>query len=286
MPQLPTMLRRLPRVRTLAGVPFVALVLLAPVTSHGQTLQGFTEPYETVLVAAPEPGIIDSIAVREGDPVAEGQVIASLDSQVLQASLATAKARAEAHGKLAAAEAASDLQQRRVRKFQSLRQQGHASPEELEQAETELAIAEANLVAAREELRLHELEAHRIRVGIERRVIRSPLDGVVLHIHKNVGESVAAGDTQVATVVQLTALRVTLYLPTEQARHLSPGGTIPLKTADGAVAAGQIEFVSPVTDSESGTVRVVAVIDNAQGRYRSGVRCELAAGSEIPSSED
>jgi RND family efflux transporter MFP subunit len=239
-------------------------------------LLSFTEPYETVLVAASEPGIVHSVDVCEGDRVARDQVIATLDNQVLKASLAAAEARAGSQGKLAAAQAAHDVRRRRVDKFRSLEQQGHASPEEVEQAEADLAIAAANLVAAREERRQFQLDADRIRAEVERRVIRSPIDGVVLRLHKSAGEAVGAGDLHVATIVQLSALRVTLYLPTAQAVHLPRGESVALRFADGgAKATGRVEFVSPVTDSDSDTVRVVVVVDNPHGRYRSGVRCDL-----------
>ena len=38
---------------------------------------------------------------------------------------------------------------------------------------------------------------------------------------------------------------------------------------------GTVEFISPVTDAESGTVRVKIRIDNPDGKYRSGERCTL-----------
>jgi RND family efflux transporter MFP subunit len=265
---------RLPRARFAFAI---ASVVLASSSASGQTLLSFTEPYETVLVAAPEAGIIDSVAVEEGDRVVQDQVIASLDDRVLQASLAAAEAKARTQGELAAAQAAHEIRRRRVEKFRSLQLQGHASPEEVEQAEADLAIAAANLISAQEGRRQSELEADRIRVGIERRVIRSPIDGVVLRLHKTAGEAVGNGDAQVATIVQLAALRVTLYLPTAHAARLRPGETVPLRFADsGAPATGRVEFVSPVTNSDSGTVRVVVVIDNPHGQHRSGVRCDLA----------
>jgi multidrug efflux pump subunit AcrA (membrane-fusion protein) len=38
---------------------------------------------------------------------------------------------------------------------------------------------------------------------------------------------------------------------------------------------GTIEFISPVTDAESGTVRVKVRMDNRSGLFRSGQRCSL-----------
>ena len=37
-----------------------------------------------------------------------------------------------------------------------------------------------------------------------------------------------------------------------------------------------VEFISPVTDAASGTVRVKFVVDNAAGKLRSGVTALLA----------
>ena len=38
-----------------------------------------------------------------------------------------------------------------------------------------------------------------------------------------------------------------------------------------------MEFIAPVTEAESGTVRVKVLIDNAHGAYRCGIRCLLNA---------
>ena len=40
-------------------------------------------------------------------------------------------------------------------------------------------------------------------------------------------------------------------------------------------ATGRIEFICPVDDAESGTVRVKVRIENRQGLHRSGQRCRL-----------
>ena len=38
---------------------------------------------------------------------------------------------------------------------------------------------------------------------------------------------------------------------------------------------GRVEFVSPITDADSGTIRVELSIDNSKGGVPSGVRCVL-----------
>ncbi|WP_024546129.1 HlyD family secretion protein [Picosynechococcus sp. NKBG15041c] len=75
----------------------VALVtyLLRPEVTQGIELSGRIEGYETN-ISAKVGGRIEAIAVREGDKVQKGQVLATLDSAELQASLDGAQARLNA----------------------------------------------------------------------------------------------------------------------------------------------------------------------------------------------
>ena len=55
-------------------------------------VEGFTEPNRDFEVSIPgEPGLITEIRVKEGEKVAEGQVLVVLDTKLLEASLAVAK---------------------------------------------------------------------------------------------------------------------------------------------------------------------------------------------------
>ena len=51
-------------------------------------------------------------------------------------------------------------------------------------------------------------------------------------------------------------------------------------TDNNEVVEGKVEFVLPVADAESGTVRVKVLLDNSRGTHRCGVRCLL--GRDIP----
>ncbi|MGW8256304.1 MAG: hypothetical protein ACWGMZ_02340, partial [Thermoguttaceae bacterium] len=51
-------------------------------------------------------------------------------------------------------------------------------------------------------------------------------------------------------------------------------------------AKGSVEFVSPITDPESSTVRMKVVLENAKGQYRSGMACFLTILSRLPHSLD
>jgi multidrug efflux pump subunit AcrA (membrane-fusion protein) len=42
-----------------------------------------------------------------------------------------------------------------------------------------------------------------------------------------------------------------------------------------AETRGTVEFISPITDAESGTVLVKVRVANPHGRFRSGERCKI-----------
>ena len=177
---------------------------------------GFSEPYETVQVAAAELGIISAMSVTEGDEVVPGQVIAALDDGVLRAALDAARAKAEFKGTSQAAQATLRQRESRLSHMRQLHADGHASAEELERAEVDREVAAANLVSAQEEMTSQVLQVEQINAQLARRVVRSPIKGVVIKLAKRPGELVTTNDALIATIVDLDRLRITFYVPTHQ----------------------------------------------------------------------
>jgi RND family efflux transporter MFP subunit len=270
--------------RCVAWLLFGWFVIAAgPAAAQTNEIDGLTEPYRTVDVAATEPGLIAKMFVREGDAVLKGQPLATLDSDLYAALVAIAKQAMDSRGNLQSALADVQLKQDRLAKFEALRAADHARAEELERARAELAIAEARLLAVREELELRRLEFEKAKVQLDRRTIRSPIDGVVTKSHKDEGEYVAPNDPIVCTVVRLDSLIATFSVPAPRARGLKADRKVQLRFPDSAEPAeGAIEFVAPVTDAESGTVRVKVRLDNATAVFRSGERCTLDFSEKPP----
>jgi RND family efflux transporter MFP subunit len=256
----------------------MSFAVLQSAAACGASFDGFTEPFRKIEVAASETGTVAQVLIHEGDRVTKGQALATLDNDVLEVSREIATANVQARGKLDSAAAERELRKTRLERLEPLRAEGHASQEEIDRARTDLAVAEANLQAAREQHQLDELERKKIEAMIERRTLRSPIDGYVLKLQKDQREYVSVNSAAVATVVQLDPLRAVFSLPTAYAAKLSVGSAVDLELPDNAAKVrGKVEFVAPVTEAESGTVRVKVLIDNAHGAYRCGVRCLLNA---------
>lgn len=237
-------------------------------------IEAFSEPYREALVATAETGVLIRIDVVEGQRVAAGEAIAELDVGVLSSSLAIAEARAKASGAIRSARAVVKLRRGRLAALDALERQGHAREVELASARSELDIARAKLVMAEEARDAALLERDRIAGQIERRTIRSPFDGTVTRVHKEVGEILRPGEEAVATLADLERLLLELPVPSGDARRLRAGQPVEVRMAmvEAPVEAA-VERIAPVTDADSGTVRVRVVMDNASGALRSGARC-------------
>ncbi|MGE3778848.1 MAG: efflux RND transporter periplasmic adaptor subunit [Pirellulaceae bacterium] len=239
-------------------------------------VEGFTEPYRTVAVAAAEMGIVEEIHVREGDPVRVGQLLATLDHELHGVQLAIAKTAASAVGRLESSQSELNLRRERLAKLEQLNRQGYAREEEVERARADVEIAEAELLTIREELALRKLELEKAQLQLDRRHVRSKLDGVVTKVHRECGEFVTSNEPVVVTVVQLNPLRLTLSIPRSDAVRMNSGTVLPVRlVAAQQQAMARVEYVSPVTDAESNTVMVRLTIDNEDLRYRAGDRCEM-----------
>ena len=211
---------------------------------------GYTEPYKTITVSAAEAGVIKELPVEEGSIVKQGQILARLDVAQLDAELDIAKIQAE-------------LQRTKVERLEELARSQRAAKEELERSRADLKIRDA--------------EIRKIQAAIETRTMRSPVDGVVTDIKRDKSEAVSLSNPHVLTVVQIDRLIVNLFLPPFRAEKLSIGGSATLVLGEKSQRVPAIvEFISPVTDAASGTVRVKFVMDNSAGKLRSGITAMLA----------
>lgn len=246
-------------------------------------VSSFTEPYRSIDVSAAEMGTLSTLEVREGDRVSKGEVLARLNDEVLQASLELASKSMEARGKLNSAMAEFNMQQGRFQKLLGLHQRNHASQIEIDRAQSQVAVAQAQVEAVNDDIVLKGLERARIKAQLEQRLLRSPIEGIVTRVLKDEGEFVSATDPVVANVVQLNPLLVVFPVPQKTALQLQSGQEVKIAIGEkneGANASGLVEFVSPDADAQSGTCRVKVKVDNPGMKWASGVACELVISEE------
>ena len=239
----------------------------------------FTEPIHEIKVASAESGIVKRLHVELGSQVMIDDLMLELDAAVIEATRNIALAKSRNQAKLNAARVEFKIKNDRYQKLLRLLDEGAGSPEEVERALGDTAVAEQNIEAIREELGQHQLEVLQYDAQLERRRIRSPIQGQVVEIRKKVGEHVSQSDPHLITIVRLDALRAVFHIPTATAGTLRKDDIVPVHlTETDERVEGKVEFVAPITRADSGRVRVDVVIDNQHSKYRSGVRCQLLNG--------
>ena len=249
-------------------------------------IEGFTEPYRDLEVASTDTGIVSLINVKEGDLVQKDQVLGSLDQSLLKATLEIADRGRNAKGRVNSAQADVRLKTERVEKLKLLHERKHATQEELDRSLVEKEVSEAQLLAVQEEILVRGLEYDRIQIQLEQRQVRSPIDGVVTQVHRDVGEFVSGNDPVIATIVQLDPLIATYSVPSLMSQGIQPNTSVDMLVGDARLPVkGVVDYVAPVTDAQSGTILVKVRVPNPKREYRSGEKCLLVVGGELPKTE-
>jgi RND family efflux transporter MFP subunit len=264
------MRRRVPARAWLVGIGLCGTAL----SLRAEDLDCMIQPEQTVVVAAPQIGVVSEVLVDRGDLVKTGQVVARLVSTTEQAAVALAKARAESDAELQGSQARLDFETRRVERGRELRKQGVVSVKDLDEWESSLVVAEANLVQSRDNKNMARLELARAQAALELRTIHSPLDGVVVEIMLRPGEY--ADPPQVMKLAQIDPLRIEAYAPVAMLGHLEVGMPVKVAPEVGSPRDAKIVVVDRVVDGASGTFGVRASMPNPDHAVLAGLRCKMS----------
>lgn len=232
------------------------------------------EPAAMARLAATSEGLLERIDVDRGDRVSRGQVVAVLESSVERSTLELARAKAAMRSAVAVATAKAELGRKNAQRSRELAGKDTLSTSKLDEAETTLRQLEAELGQAREEQRLDELELARAEAAYERRVIRSPIDGIVMRRLRAPGEYTEP--IEVLEVAQTNPLRVDVLVPAEQFGRVRVGDVVQIDAAApvGKTLRVPVKAVDPLIDPASGTFNVRIEIPNPDGAIPGGVRCQ------------
>ncbi len=244
-------------------------------SAHAATFETFLEPAQVVDISTPYRDRITAVHVRENDQVHRDTLLAELGTGVLKARLAQAEKAAKFHGEIDGARALVTLRKKRLQMLTDLKKSGNARPQEISNARTELLMARADLQSALDRQQLKKSEAAVIEAQIQEKKLISPIDGIVVIVYKQEAELIGGSDQQpLLTLAQLDPLHAVFHLPPEAAHSLKNKKQVPLMVA-GQQVTGEIDFISPIIDAQSGTVTVRIILANTDHALDSGSRCTL-----------
>lgn len=259
----------------------LALVSLLPLAAWAEVPPaGFDcliEPSQMLDIRSPVTGLIERVHAGRGDVVRKGAPLVTLDSSIERAAAAMSRYRAEMEGPIQQAESRLAYAERKARRQASLADEKFTSVQSRDDADAERAIAQADLRTAREARRMAQLESAYIAAQLAQRVIRSPVDGVVVEQNMHAGELADASEAKAAIlkVAQINPLRVKLIMPIAYYKQIKPGmevDVLPEKPIDGRVRA-RIASIDRVVDAASGTFQIRIDLPNPQDVLPGGTKC-------------
>lgn len=209
---------------------------------------GLVKPAVTIELRAEASGLVESVAVKEGDRVSVGQELMRLDARIAETAVQEAEANLrQAEMSQAAAEMDIDedtlaLRKTNLERTRSLLEKGLVPRSEFETRELEVRVAERTLERARRNLetnraRIEQLKAaaERARAQLQHTIVRSPIDAFVMRRHVEVGSGVAgvsqstSGGTIVFTLGDARAASLQAKVTATDARRLRDGMDARLK---------------------------------------------------------
>lgn len=204
-----------------------------PAFAHGNGRLEATE----ISITTKLPERIAKINVQEGDAVKKGDVLAEMNTTVLQAELAQAQARkAQAEAAKIKAEAtlkekisARDGAKKTFDRQKELFKTKAASQQHVETAETNYLTKAAEVEAAQAEVKVADANINaaqadiaRIQADINDSKLTAPLDGRVQYKIAEEGEVLASGG-KVLNMIDLSDVYMTFYLPAKDAGRVKIG---------------------------------------------------------------
>jgi HlyD family secretion protein len=211
-------------------------------------------------VSSKYPGRLSEVTVDEGYSVTQGQVIAKLTSPEYDAQLRAAQANVQSgNNALTAAEAEITSRQSQLEfsktdfaRGQELIKTGFITKQVFDQrrrnfdaAAAAVAAATAQRDQAKSAIKNSEAEVERIQSIITDLTLLSPRNGRVQYLLARAGEVVAAG-APIVTILDLTDVYMTIFLPAADAGKLSIGdeARIILDPVPDFVIPAKVSFVA------------------------------------------
>lgn len=238
----------------------------------GITANGYVVARTKASVSSKVSGRLAYLGVTEGSVVKRGEVIARLENDDYQASLAQSEADlARARAALREAEAQRDQLRRDLARERELLEQNLTSAREVEDLAARLTGGEARVGVQAAQVQAAEAGVGVARANLENTYIRAPFNGTVLRKDAEVGEVVAPVATgggltrgAVVTMADMETLEVEVDVNEAYIAQIAGGqpARIYLDAYPNEAYQGAVRQVVPTADRQRATVLVkVNILD-------------------------
>jgi len=219
---------------------------ISPTTiSDRINLPGSIEPWTRLMLLSKIGGAVTEIAVKEGDRVKKGDVIARIED----ADYKIALDKAEAAYKLAVAD---------LKRDQSIFEKG--------------VIPEATLEANSTRMQTARADYENARLMLSRTTVTSPMNGIIRRMDAKIGSQLSIGDP-IAEILEIERMKGVIGIPESDVTAVSRLDTvdISIQALENRTIHAKKYFLSPSPETVARLYRLELEIDNSVSDIRSGM---------------
>ncbi|WP_224407418.1 efflux RND transporter periplasmic adaptor subunit [Afifella sp. IM 167] len=243
------------------------------------TATGTVEPTNKVEVSSELSGTVEKVFADYNDEVTSGEILASLDTDTLDAAVENARATlAVKKAQVEEAQATLSESEKAWERAQQLGQKDFASKSDQESAEATWRRAIAGLAVAKANVQVAEAELRSKETSLKKATIRSPINGVVLSRDIDPGQTVAASleAPELFTIAEdLASMQLEVAVDEADVGAVSAGqkATFTVDAYRDRRFEAQVEVVRYASETVNDVVTYTAVLklDNSELLLRPGM---------------
>ncbi|MDV0705147.1 efflux RND transporter periplasmic adaptor subunit [Enterobacter asburiae] len=255
--------------------------------SQWDSFNGRIEAVESVQLRPRVSGYIDKVNYTDGQEVKKGEVLFTIDDRTYRAALEQAQAN------LARAKTQASLAQSEANRTDKLVNTNVVSREEWEQRRSAATQAQADIRAAQAAVDAAQL-------NLDFTKVTAPIDGRASRALNTSGNLVTAGDTASVLTTLVSQKTVYVYFDVDESTYLhyqnlarsgqgasSNHTALPVEIGltgeEGYPHQGKVDFLDNQLTPSTGTIRMRALLDNAQRQFTPGLfaRVRLPGSAEF-----
>ena len=256
---------------------------------------GYVVPQRKAAVASKGQGRVEWLGVLEGTRVKKDEIIARLESNDVQASLAQARAQVQvSRANLGVAQAELKDAEIALRRTSALAPKGAVPAAQLDIDTARVNKARATLDSDQAAIASAEANAQAAQVAVDQTVIRAPFDGIVLAKHANVGDNItpfsSASDSKgaVVTIADMETLEVEADVAESNIAKIRAEQPceIQLDALPDLRFAGRVSRIVPTVDRSKATVLVKVRFVDRDERVLPDMSAKIAFLSKPATAQD
>jgi RND family efflux transporter MFP subunit len=251
-------------------------VALAGAAGPLEDLDCIIEPKLTIKLGTPDTGIMEQVKVDRGDVVHASDVVATLDSRIQQLTVQMARIKSGSDIDVKSEQARLAYRKTAAQRNETLHQKDFVSTKAYDEAMVEMQLAQFAVQKAQDEHRMAQEELIQAEARLDRRSIRTPIDGVVVDVTSKPGEYVYE-QTPVMTIADIDPLYVKVFVPVQYYGKVVVGteADVTPQQPVGGIHRAHVSVLDQVFDAASSTFGVRLVLPNPNYKLPAGMRCKV-----------